>query len=935
MLKIMFQKLWHKKWLALCLFIGNMLLIATVISFPLYKKAAFDRMLHEEFQNFLSEESEWPCENKFVIRLDRDRDGANMKRIENYVNNIYNDYRVTEKNTIFYYALASQELTSTMKRSDLSSLNVHLCFLTDLQDHITLQTGESFSESGYTKDGALEVLIHESTLTNYNLLLGETLEFTYLKDESGKPLRVTIAGVFDKNENKDFYWQISDTDLSNSFFIKEDLYRDLFTLEKGGKNTMTCTFINQFEFDDLFASNAAQLLQKGKYLTEESGYSHSVSGTHYVSILDSFTKKQTRIEATLRILQIPVLVLLCAFLFMLSNQMYDLEKNEISVMKSRGSSGKQIFLLYLYQSTFLAVLGALGGIFLGTVFCRLLGSTVNFLEFQLQSNLRITYTKEFLFYLAGAFLACILIMSIPAIKRSKVSIVHLKQSNATSHKALWEKLFLDLIFLGISLYGYVSFHKNTKVLTENVLQGKPLDPLLYISSSLFIIGLGLFMLRMQPLFIKLIYLIGRKIWKPASYISFMENAKNGRKQQFIMLFMILTISLGMYHSTVARTILENALENTNYLDGADFILKEVWSDNSAFLSQSNTNFAYTEPDYSKYAELTCVSSYTKVVCDTNAHIKESGSSGTDITLLGIHTKEFGMLTEMPEGLLEKAYFTYLNELAVEPNGILASRNCQTSLGYKIGDMVTYVNKDGKSVNGTIIDFYDYWPAYEPSTTQVQTDGTVETKANYQLIVNIGTLQKTFGVTPYEVWMKLKPGENPQEIYQLIKNRNLSVQKYTDKQAELSKVTKDPLLQGTNGVLTMGFLVSIILCAIGYLIYWILSISSREMQFGILRAWGMHKGELFHLLLNEQIFSGLYSVLFGIIIGKTTSKMFVPMIQTAYAASNQVLPMKLITNSADITKLYYVIGSIMLLCLFVLFLLVKKLNVTKALKLGEE
>ena len=137
------------------------------------------------------------------------------------------------------------------------------------------------------------------------------------------------------------------------------------------------------------------------------------------------------------------------------------------------------------------------------------------------------------------------------------------------------------------------------------------------------------------------------------------------------------------------------------------------------------------------------------------------------------------------------------------------------------------------------------------------------------------------------------------------------------------------------MLTMGFIVTIILCGVGYLIYWIMSIRSREMLFGVLRACGMHKGELFHMLINEQIFSGVLSILAGIGIGHVTSKMFVPMIQTAYAASNQVLPMQLITNQQDMFRLYGVVAGVMALCLLVLIVLVFKLNVTKALKLGEE
>jgi len=90
-----------------------------------------------------------------------------------------------------------------------------------------------------------------------------------------------------------------------------------------------------------------------------------------------------------------------------------------------------------------------------------------------------------------------------------------------------------------------------------------------------------------------------------------------------------------------------------------------------------------------------------------------------------------------------------------------------------------------------------------------------------------------------------------------------------------------------------------------------------------------------MLFNEQLFSGVTSILAGIGIGKIASKMFVPMLQSAYAAVDQVLPMKLITNQMDLVRLYIVVAGVMIVCLLVLIVLVLKLNVTKALKLGED
>ena len=120
-----------------------------------------------------------------------------------------------------------------------------------------------------------------------------------------------------------------------------------------------------------------------------------------------------------------------------------------------------------------------------------------------------------------------------------------------------------------------------------------------------------------------------------------------------------------------------------------------------------------------------------------------------------------------------------------------------------------------------------------------------------------------------------------------------------------------------------------------MIYWILSIRSRELLFGILRAMGMGKKEVLHILLNEQIFCGLLSILAGVGIGTLASRMFVPMIQNAYAATDQVLPLNLVCEMQDLMKLFITIAAVLIVCMIVLIRNISKMNISSALKLGED
>lgn len=940
MLGIMFQKLMSKKWMFFCLLLGCVLLIATVISFPLYKNAAFDGMLHDQFEDRLLETGEWPAKIRTVAVSKKGDGGAELLRMEELMTNLEDFLGVTTKENTYFYRLPKMRLASTMERDDASSYNLRMAYLTDLAEHVTLLGGEMYSEDGYSDEGYIEVVVTQECMVDANLLLGEVLKCESVKDADGKPVYMKIVGVVSDIAG-DFYWEIGVDELKDACMMNEKVYRQMF-VENGAANnyTITCCYCYLFEYDKVTAEQVDGMVEA----ITDSEYRVTVFG----EVLSDFQAKRGRIAATLFILQVPVLVLLGAFLFMISGQMYELERNEISVIKSRGSSGGQIFRLYIYQSIFLSIVGVILGIPLGIFFCRILGSARNFLEFGLRRDMVIDFDETVWMYLIVSVLVTILIMALPAIKHSKVSIVNLKQKKAAKTRAWWDRFFLDFICLGISLYGYYSYSKSGEIIVQSVMSEESLDPLLYISSSLFIVGAGLLYLRIQPLLIKLIYVLGQRFWHPASYASFLENIKNGRKQQFIMLFLILTIALGTYHATVARTILQNAEANTEYLDGADIIIQEVWHDNESLMEgDDEVEFRFNVPDYGKYETLDMVESYTKVMVAENGSITGHRDRRVSISLMGIHTKEFGENTWVNGELLGDHYYNYLNALAEEPAGILVSKGFQTQLGYEIGNVVNY-NYSVTTYSGTILEtitipgvivgFVDYWPGFTPKATYVDREGNLQTYDSYMIIANYAHLQSKldkYGEQPYQIWMTLKEGADSSEVADWINEEGISVTTYVDRQADIEKTVTNPLLQGTNGVLTMGFLVMILLCAVGYLVYWIMSIRSREMMFGVLRAFGMHKGELFHMLMLEQIFSGVLTIFVGIGIGKMVSSMYTPMLQTAYAAADQVLPMQLYTNPADMIRLYSALALVMAVCLLVLILIVFKLNVAKALKLGEE
>ena len=155
--------------------------------------------------------------------------------------------------------------------------------------------------------------------------------------------------------------------------------------------------------------------------------------------------------------------------------------------------------------------------------------------------------------------------------------------------------------------------------------------------------------------------------------------------------------------------------------------------------------------------------------------------------------------------------------------------------------------------------------------------------NYLIVASLAQLQMVYGVKPYEIWLNMEGSTQP--VYDLIASRNIPVKYFWDYSAEVIAMKNEPLFQGTNGILTANFIVVLMLCMVGFLIFWILSIRSRELQFGIFRAMGLSMGEVIRMLAVEQVLISGSSILIGVGVGALVTRLYLPLIQIAYSSAD--------------------------------------------------
>ncbi len=922
------------------LLIGNILLVAIAAASPMYTRAALQRMLTRTMSDAAEETGRYPTTAYLYSSsmAGHDKLEADVAAVAQLPERLGVEPMLVLRNRF----ISNVNLMPELVRENGKSMTARVGALQNLDAHIEIVSGSLYA-SEPDADGVVDAIVSEKALVKLGLMQGEILDTDTITAADGTPLRIRIAGVFragalETKEDAQF-WYRAPSAYDDELFLAETVF-DTAISEESRRAEERSVWYYIFDYNGLTVDNCAAVAAASEALTTEykDGYYHSYTD-YFTGLIASYQVEAARVAATLRILQVPIYVLLFAFIFMVSRQMLETEAAEIAVIKSRGASRRQLIEIYALQSGLLAAAGLLVGIPLAMLVCQVIGSANAFLEFVSRSALRLQLTGTVLLYALAAALVSMAAMVLPVLRYSRATIVGRKQSRARKNgRPLWQRLFLDVVLLAVSLYGLYSFRGQETQITAQVQAGGGLDPLIYLASSLFIIACGLLALRVIPLLARLVYLIGRRWWSPSLYASYLWVLRS-RGGGYIMTFLVVTIALGIFNASTARTVNSNETDRIAYVDGgADVVLMEQWTNNADAVEDDETGrtkLAYNEPDFPKYTAIPGVVSATRVICDNKASVTLEGARrSSTVTLMGIHTKQFGETAALKEGLLPEHFFDYLNVIARKSNAILVSENFREKYGYALGDTLSYRDGDGNSARGVIYGFVDYWPTYSATTTVKDSDGTERVTDNLLVVANLNYLQAQWGVTPYQVWLKMEDGDTS-PVYEFVAENNLTLLQFRDQTADLIAMKNDPAIQGTNGILTVGFVVALVLCTVGFLIYWILAIQNRALQFGIFRAMGMSMGEILVMLLNEQLYVSGLSIAAGVGVGILASKLYVPLVQLAYVRAETPLPLEVSLAGSDVLRLLVVVLLVMALCMVILGTIIRKLKIAQALKLGED
>ncbi|MDQ0088372.1 putative ABC transport system permease protein [Paenibacillus anaericanus] len=956
LIRFLFRKMWNTKWLTLSTLLGLIVAVSFTVSIPMYSDGALKRVV----SSTLIAESEGLPAGSLLMSYQgpggSKTDVAGLDAVNQYITDeIPQEIGFPHEAYVNTRAIRGTEVyPQDPTKVDASRTRaMSLISMSGLKDHISITGGQLFSDSA---DGEnIEALMLEEAMYRQDLHVGDIMEYP-VASGLDITLKVKIVGTFQAENETDPYWYQGFEGVMNTFFINEKVLNE-HLLSKLKVPLHNSSWYYAFDLREIKTGQLSPLSSTLDRLNIElyQKLKDTKVDISFGSLLDDFRKQSLQMQTLLFTLAAPMIAMVFYYIVMNSRQSLDKQQGDIAVLRSRGASTKQIIYIYLLEGLLLGAVALVIGPLLGWFMSKSIGSANGFLTFVNRKSIPVGFNLDAFLLGVGAVVIAILATLLPAISYARSSIVNAKQKQARSDRLPgWQRWYLDIVLLAVAGYGYYLFIERQMLtfqtgMTTDELQ---VQPFLFFVPALAIFAIGLLFLRIFPWILKLIGWLGKK-WLPVPYyLSLTQLSRSASSYYPLMILLVLTLGLGVYNASAARTIDLNSTERTLYKYGADVVMQTVWESTAEMSkpskngnnqggsgqgggsggqpggggqgngqgNQQPTKLIYSEPPFEVFRKLDGVEAAARVL-QTKSNIIVSGRSAGQGILMGIDNVDFSKVAWFRNDLFPVHPFQYLNLLGMNESAALVPSNLAEKYKLKVGDIFT-VSVGETTIDLAVYGIIPYWPSQYP-------DQTPFVIANLDYIYDQGPL------IPYEVWLKMKPEAKVAPIMTKLSEQGVDLYSVKDVRSELATQSKHPTRGGVFGILSLGFLVSVIVSLIGYVLYWFFNLSGRVVQFGILRAMGLSRKQLTLMLLAEQILTAGLSITLGIVIGKVVGKLYLPFLQTADNVTTQVPPFRIVFNSQDTLQLYVVVLVMLLLGAGLLFWQIRRLRVHQAVKMGEE
>ena len=188
--------------------------------------------------------------------------------------------------------------------------------------------------------------------------------------------------------------------------------------------------------------------------------------------------------------------------------------------------------------------------------------------------------------------------------------------------------------------------------------------------------------------------------------------------------------------------------------------------------------------------------------------------------------------------------------------------------------------------------------------------------------------------PYRVWLKLENGAEVKKVALGVLDKGFNLVAYESANARITTEQTRPERQGLFGLLSMGFASSALLTVLGFFLYSVFSFRRRLIELGVLRAIGFSALQMAAFLGWELVLLLGIGIGAGTGLGVLASQVYISYMQVGATVESSTVPYQIIIAWHNIRLVYALFGALFVVAFGALFVLLLRMKVFQAVKMGE-
>jgi putative ABC transport system permease protein len=547
----------------------------------------------------------------------------------------------------------------------------------------------------------------------------------------------------------------------------------------------------------------------------------------------------------------------------------------------------------------------------------------------------------------------VLITITPTFGAAGHTVLTYKQERARALRPpWWQRAGLDVLIFIPAAYGTYLLQKQgtiavQQVVTRGVGQSDPFsNPLLFLVPVLAMISLSLFLIRLLPLLLKMLAWLTGMLPGASMLLAFRQLSRSPSFYAAPILLLTLTLALATFMSSLAATLDQSMYDQVRYLVGADMSLTEAMdaggaagaaalAQDATLTDQDRVAIAAAQARNQLVASMLPVADHLQVngiqaaarLGDYPANVQVGGRN-LHAEFMGVDRLEFARVSYWRADFAADPLGTLMNALASSDDAVLVPDSVMSSYGLHVGDniKVGVGLKDGSAqLKMRVAGVFHRWPGWYPQ----KGGGTMLFVGNLDYLFQQAGYQ-----TPYRVLLRLNDGADARQVALGILQVGFNLVRYETVKAHIATEQARPERQGLFGILSVGFVSSALLTVLGFFLYSVFSFRRRVIELGVLRAIGFSASQTAIFLGWELVLLLGIGLGAGTALGVLASRVYIPFMQVSATPETSAVPFRVILAWNELLNIYVLFGGLFVVALGVLMVLLARLKVFQAVKLGE-